>query len=115
MFNFYHAPALREGKLEPREKSVECDKVCISRYSSATNILLNNELELKYKYIIEEDDDVSIINLTEKMRYFSIKELEFILQSVGFEVLEFKKYMSDEPLNIDTWNGFCVARKRVIE
>lgn len=110
IFNFYNGAALSEYKLRPMEKVVRGDNVIITRYSCAKNLLINNELLLNYKYIIE-DDDVSVINIEERMRYFTCKEIDFALGITGFEVIAMKNYLTEDVLDENEWNGFCIAKK----
>lgn len=110
MFNFYHAPALYNGTLQPREKSVTIGDVSILRFSNATKKEMDNVLELRYKYILEEEE-VTSIDILEYMRYFTVKELDYILQMSGFEIVKMTGYLNSNELSEKEWNGFCVVRK----
>lgn len=107
-FNFYHAPGLSE--LEPKEITIKKKDVKITRYSIAKKTLTDNVLELHYKYLIE-DDEFTIIDIEERMRYFTIKEIEYILYTTGFKLEEMKSFLTYDSLDEKHWNGFCVARK----
>jgi len=49
---------------------------------------------------------------THRMRYFFLPELEFMLRSVGFSIIEDLEWMRlDRRLSPDSWYGVLIARK----
>lgn len=110
IFNFYHAPALYNN-LIPKEKTIRTKNTTIDRYSFCKMNQLENVLMLNYKYIITEPEDISVINIQEKMRYFTLLELEYYLTCNGFDIVNTYTYLTDKALTEQDWNGCIVVRK----
>lgn len=111
LFNFYHAPAVQQSKLHGKLKQVKNEKYIITRISNAINNLMDNVLEEEYYYLIEEKEQVSSVAIQEKMRYFSLLEIEYFLKKSGFYIEKAYNYLTTDNLSPEDWNGFIVARK----
>ncbi len=113
LFNFYNEPGILCGDLKPKSSSVDTQYATISRESTATPVYMKNSIELDYRYSIHdksEDEDI-MIKIREKIRYFSVLELEEYLYSNDMEILEVTGFLSDAPLTEKEWNGCVIARK----
>ena len=111
IFNFYNAPQLFNGSLKPITKIAENEEARIVRLSNASLDTLENELLLDYYYIIERDEENPItIEIHEKMRYFTLKEITYYLKKTGFRVLDFFDW-GGENQNLTSWNVGIVAEK----
>lgn len=112
LFNFYYAPALFQGNLKSRLKQVEDKEVRISRFSNAVISARENVLLLDYYYIIEEGSNKPIsIEIHEKMRYFTLKEIEYFLDKIGFRIEKVFRYGTKEPISDFDWNVGVLAHK----
>lgn len=111
-FNFYHAPAVWGTKLSPRFVECKCEHAHISRVSNAVLNAMDNTVNLQYRYIIEESAKEPVtVSVNEKMRCFTVLEIENYLHYNGFEFVNVNKFLKNESLDEDEWNGFIVARK----
>jgi len=112
LFNFYNGPALFDGRLKSRVQKVLSNDIEITRFSNAMITADENCLDLDYYYIIEQlHAEPLTIEIHEKMRYFTKKELEYYLYKNGFEVIRFMNYLSDDELTGDIWNAGVLVRK----
>lgn len=113
LFNFYHEPALYLNGLKSMMKKVQSEHTKITRFSNASINSMENVLELEYHYIIEnEDENLKQVNIKEKMRYFTKKELEYYLNNAGFKVLDCLGHRTNSTLSERDWNGIIIAKKR---
>lgn len=119
IFNFYNEPQLLNGSLKARTKIVEKDGTKITRFSNATPDTMENELLLDYYYIIENCEQKApvAIEIHEKMRYFTLKEISYYLEKAGFKILQaFDWNFSGEGvegiLRLNSWNAGIVAKKQ---
>lgn len=112
LFSFYHQPALFLNRLEPRHVVKKMDSTEIVRISNASLLPNENCLSLDYYYVLNQGVGTDVLEIHEKMRYFSKCELELLMEWSGFEVLSFFEYGSDKILSAAEWNGGCLAKKR---
>ena len=75
-FNFYNQPALFFNALSPRHMKINDSGCEISRISNASIDAESNCLNMDYYYIVNRDGLQDIIEIHEKMRYFTRLELE---------------------------------------
>ncbi len=111
-FNFYNQPALFLNALSPRHMKIEDGNCMIYRLSNASINADNNCLDMDYYYIVSGKGNPEIIEIHEKMRYFSKFEMEYYLEKCGFDVIGFYNYSTDEPLSAHNWNAGVLAKKR---
>ncbi len=110
VFNFYNEPAILGSELKPRKKEKQCDNVRIVRDSSLAPILSERALQMNYDYHISDKEEIEIV-IREKMRYFSVNELEKCLMNNGMKMLAVKTFLSDSDLTDSEWNGCIIASK----
>jgi len=70
-------------------------------------------VDVNYKYLIinKKENSVKKINEIHSMRFFFPQEIDYLLKSNGFEILNMSDFM-DENKKVDetTWNMFVVAK-----
>ena len=111
-FNFYNQPALFQTALSPRYFKIEENSLTINRISNASINGDDNCLDMDYYYIITRQDDSEIIEIHEKMRYFTKLEMAFYLDKCGFDVVKMFNYNTTNDLSSDNWNAGVLAKKR---
>ena len=109
IFNFYNIAGILENGLRAQKKQVLFEGGRILRFSNAQMDLAQNVLNLEYCYFIDEGDKHFEIEISEKMRYFSKKEMCYYLEKAGFEVLKMYNYMGED--KGESWNCGAVCRK----
>lgn len=112
LFNFYNEPAILMEKLTPQFREVCTEGIRITRISNAVPECMENVLHMDYRYIIEGREEAPFdIKIEEKMRYYSLMELENYLYNAGFRLKSANKFLMKEELQYNEWNGFIVAEK----
>lgn len=87
----------------------------ITRFSNATPDTMENELLLDYYYIIENCEQKApvAIEIHEKMRYFTLKEISYYLEKAGFKILKAFDWnflgSGEGILWLNSWNAGIVA------
>lgn len=114
VFDFYHQAGIFTHNLEARIKRVQHNEITITRFSEAKFDLMENCIDCSYKYLIEDRDNKPLfLESNDKMRFFSLKELEYCLKSIGFKVVDFFDLddFKKVKLTSSNRNGYCLARK----
>lgn len=112
LFNFYNEPALFQGKLEARYRKVQNHSTVVSRFSNASICAEDNVLLLDYYYIVESPgDSPDCFEIHEKMRYFTVKEMEYYLNKTGFKNIKTFRYGTRNMLSSKEWNAGMIVRK----
>lgn len=109
IFNFYNIAGILENGLRAQKKEVLFERGRILRFSNAEIDLSQSVLNLAYSYFIEDGDKQFEIEINEKMRYFSKKEMSYYLEKVGFEILKMYNYMGYN--QGESWNCGVICRK----
>ncbi|MCI9527349.1 MAG: class I SAM-dependent methyltransferase [Lachnospiraceae bacterium] len=109
IFNFYNIAGILENGLRAQKKEVIFERGRILRFSNAEMDLSQSVLNLAYNYFIEDGDKQFEIEINEKMRYFSKKEMSYYIEKAGFEVLKMYNYMGYN--QGESWNCGVVCRK----
>ena len=112
-FNFYHEAGLYNSEQSARRNFVKGSDVNITRFSNASINAMENCLDLEYFYLIEKNnsDEVTEIAISEKMRFFSVLELKYYLEKIGFKVEKVVDFRTNENLDKKHWNAVILARK----
>ena len=90
LFNFYNLSGLIFNSLMARRVNKEANTYNITRLSCASIDYLDDCLVLDYYYLVEVANKIKeSYEIHEKMRFFSMCEIEYMLFSAGFESVEF--------------------------
>ncbi|WP_278916739.1 class I SAM-dependent DNA methyltransferase [Helicobacter pullorum] len=89
IFDVYHQAAIMKNGFESRIKKVENKGVRITRFSNIKNYSIESYFKVYYQYLIEDNCSPIFLRMSDKMRYFSIKELDFYLRVAGFSRVDF--------------------------
>lgn len=116
IFNFYNEPEILNGSLKPRTQTIENESLKITRFSNATPDTMENELLLDYYYIIQNYNmQPTAIEIHEKMRYFTLKEICYYLDKCGFKLLKAFDwdYCGKARISsgLTSWNAGIAAKK----
>lgn len=112
-FNFYNLSAIYKNGLNKQRKIVE-DKesdILILRESDAKLNGMENTIYLKYNYDIKDNGQSFNITINEKMRCFSLLEIEYYLEKSGFSLQHSYNHMTRDILSENDWNACVVAIK----
>ncbi len=114
IFDFWYGPAVLTDRPSVRLKVLEDDSTKIYRIATPTTYPNENVVDVIYEVIIEDksNNKMSTLKETHRMRYLFLPELEFMLKSMGFKILDVLEWMSlDKKLSFNGWNGIIVVQK----
>ena len=74
-----------------------------------------NIVDVNYKIEVTEkaNNQTSVFNEKHSMRYLFLPELKKILEDLNIEIMDSLTWMSDDELNLNSWQGVVVASKKV--
>jgi len=114
IFDFWYGPAVLTDRPSIRLKELEDENLKIYRIAIPVMHPNENIVDVNFEVIIEDkvNNNVNEIKETHRIRYLFLPELQFMLQSIGFKMLDTLEWMSlDKKLGFTSWNGVLVAQK----
>lgn len=114
IFDFWYGPAVLSDPPVTSIKRLENEIIKITRIAESLIHPRKNVVEVNYDiFAIEKDQPNRIVQKQEKhdIRYFFDLELEFILKSMGFTIVDKFKWMSEEKPSLKSWNAVWVTKK----
>lgn len=114
IFDFWYAPAVFNDKPVVRVKRLENEALEILRIAEPVMHENANTVDVNYQILIKDKQTNLVETLNEKhvMRYFSIPEISYLLESNGFIVVDAYKWLTDNQPDGDSWSVCVIARKK---
>jgi SAM-dependent methyltransferase len=114
IFDFWYGPGVLTEPPEVREKFLSNDKIEISRKATPVMHSDKNVVDVNYEVNIRGKDlcNIEQISETHSMRYFFMPELEYYLDSSGFEILGFYHWLTTNKPSFDSWNAVIIGKKK---
>ena len=114
IFDFWYGPAVLTDIPTVREKRLEDEELTIHR--NATPVMHPNEniVDVNYEVIIKNKatGKTQKLNETHRMRYLFLPEIQFMLKSIGFDIVAALEWMSlEKQMGFKSWNGVLVTKK----
>jgi SAM-dependent methyltransferase len=113
IFDFWYGPAVLTDQPTVRTKRFENENYKITRIAEPFMNANENTVDIKFHFIVfnkKIKENVEFCE-THKMRYLFMPEIELMLCNAGFEIMERRKWMCEEDLGFESWNGVCLAKK----
>ena len=113
IFDFWHKDGVMSEKPEYRKRIVENNFVTVTRESIPTLNLKEGIVDVLFKIVVTDKSNGRQTSFEElhSMRYFSTSEIRFLLESLGFNSVEFLGWQKKSSPNSNDWYGCCVAKK----
>lgn len=113
IFDCWYGPAVLSEQPEVRIKRLENDEISIIRIAEPIMRENENIVEVHYDVFIEDKSTKKIKELKEThiMRYFFIKEIEQLIHSYGFTLIDKFEFLTGNSLNKSTWGSCFVVKK----
>jgi Predicted methyltransferase (contains TPR repeat) len=114
IFDFWYAPAVLAERPSVRVKRFEDDEVKITRIAEPVLKVNENVVDVNFELFIEEKTTQELTKIKElhPMRYFSLPEVEQVLEFAGMKLLYAKEWMTESTPSDKTWGVCCVATKK---
>lgn len=114
IFDFWYGPAVLALRPEPRVKELEKHGERVIR--TATPTLDTKKHWNTTDYVITQsrgNEIVREVKETHTMRFFFPLEIEYFLNSCGFDLLQLGSFPDyDNPVTDQTWNAIGIARRK---
>lgn len=114
VFDFWYAPAVFNDKPVVRLKKLENEKLEIFRIAEPVMHQNANIVDVNYQILIKDKQTNLVETLNEKhvMRYFSLPEISYLLESNGFTVINTYKWLTNNQPDGNSWSVCVIARKK---
>ena len=103
-------------KIEPekRTKIVETDTIKLTRTATPSSFSLTNTIQVNYEINVESkiESFSDGFEETHKLRHFSLPELDFVANYVGFQRIGAQELLTGCDPSASTW-AVCAAYKKV--
>jgi SAM-dependent methyltransferase len=113
LFDYWYGPAVLIQKTEIRVRRLENDEIKVTRIAEPVMHINDNVVAVNYTVFIEvkETGQVEQIKETHRMRYLFPPELQ-CYGTGNFRESGSYAWMTNKPLNADTWGGFQLLVRR---
>jgi SAM-dependent methyltransferase len=114
IFDFWFGPGVANDPPAVRVKRLENERVKILRVAEPAIQIARNVVNVTYQVFVTWQDSGKVQEIVEnhEMRYFFEPELRYFLEQSGLELREIRKWMSDSPPDLHSWNACIVASHR---
>lgn len=112
VFDVWYGPGVLSDKPSVRVKEIEDGKNRLVRIARPIMHDKENIVDVCYEIFVinKETGETKVINEIHKMRYFFRPELELLLNSSGFELIDNLDCQSLKETNYDSWTSYFIAR-----
>lgn len=113
IFDFWYGPAVYNERPKFKQKEFESEALVLKRLSKPKLIPNDNVVEVTFDIEMTDKKRRSSQNFSElhRMRYFFLPELYVYAKQTGLKLLRSYKWMTKDPLGLDSWYGVVVLSK----
>jgi SAM-dependent methyltransferase len=111
IFDCWYGPSVITEKPKHRIKTLEDDKIKVTRFCEPEIYPEKNMVDVNYKINIlnKFDNTIEEIKETHRMRYYFTPEIEFLLNSAGLKLIHSEKWVTGEKPSFDTFSVCFIA------
>ncbi len=112
IFDFWYGPAVLTDLPTNKIKRLENGNIKVTRLAEPILNAQKNIVDVNYDIFIENKETKEVIEKKElhKMRYFFDTELEFICESIGFNILNKYEWLSYKKPDFSSWNVVWIIK-----
>lgn len=112
LFDYWYGPAVLTQKPEVRVRRLENKEIKVTRIAEPVMHVNDNVVDVNYTVFIAfgQTGQVKQINETHRMRYLFLPEI-LCYGYEKFKGLGSHAWMTNQPLNADTWGGFQLLER----
>lgn len=112
VFDFWHAPGVLADPPTVRVQRIEDDNTRLTRIAEPRHYVQQQIVDVNYEVFVEDRTGGGIKRITElhKMKYFSVAELEALLRTAGFTIVQTHAGLVPQSLHERAWHGLIVAK-----
>ncbi len=114
VFDFWHGPGVLTEPPVVRVKRLSNERVSVVRIAEPVLHPNENVVDVSYTVFVTDRKTQACETITEthRMRYWFMPELRSMLKAHGLEVVRANAWLTDAALDLSSWTGVVVARKR---
>lgn len=114
LFDFWYGPAVLSDPPVVRIKRLQDSKLEAIRIAEPEVRANDNLVIVNYQLLLRQVGNTAVREIREahSMRYLFCPEMRDLLIDAGFQDIEFGAWMSSKGLGLDTWFGWCCAKRR---
>jgi len=112
IFDFWYGPAVLSIKPSTRVKRLQNKEITLHRIAESEVDIRQNTVDVNYNLLVTNNNNnlMTEVNETHRMRYYFEVELESYLSKFGFEIVNFEEWLTSSEPNIDTWGVCCITK-----
>lgn len=116
IFDFWYTPAVFIQNATVKIKRLSDNEISIVRISEPVHHYNENIIDVNFELLINDKKNnvFDVVHELHKMRYFSIPELDFILNSFGMSVLRYEEWLTGKNPSQNTWGVCSIAKIKSI-
>lgn len=113
-FDCWYAPAVMKEKPTDRIREIVQGSTKTIRLTQSVLNTNTDTIDISFHVMEIKDNKVeNDVHETHSMRYWSLPEIQYMLDNHGFDLIRACKYMElDSSANDDEWNMFVIAKKK---
>jgi len=113
VFDFWYEPGVLTDPPTERVKNLKDEVIEVVRTAKPKFHPNDNVVDVNYNVTVKQRGNgvSSQIEETHRMRYLFLPELRYMLQAAGMEMLNAGRWMSDENLDLRSWQAVVTARR----
>jgi SAM-dependent methyltransferase len=114
IFDFWYGPAVLVDRPSERVKHLENDLIEVVRTTRPILLPNRNRVDVNFEISVTEKNSGENAQFKElhPVRYFFLPELEYVLESFGFDTCRVEQWLTGAQPGLDTWGVCMVAKKR---
>ena len=112
IFDFWYGPAVLTDLPTNKIKRLENGNIKVTRLAEPILNAQKNIVDVNYDIFIENKETKEVVEKKElhQMRYFFDTELEFICESIGFNILNKYEWLSYKKPDFSSWNVVWIIK-----
>lgn len=113
IFDYWYGPAVLNLRPTVKVKKLADDHVSIVRIAEPDLYENENFVDVNFTMFVQEKSGKEFNQLFEshRMRYLFLPEIELLVESAGFELLNSLEFLTLTPPSQDAWNSITIVRK----
>lgn len=113
IFDCWYGPAVLTDRPEVRIKRWKNNRISVLRFADPVMHPNDNTVDVNYQIIVKKDNNNLCEEFyeTHRMRYLFRPEIEHFLSQTGFEILDFKEWLTGNEASFGSWNVYFAAMR----
>ena len=113
LFDFWYGPGVLTTPPSVRVKRIDGGDIELVRFAEPAHDANESRVVVDYSILVLDKKTRASSEFHERhtVKYWFLPELDMVLSKAGFKIEHSGRWQSTEPLSIDSWYGYVIARK----